>query len=317
MDVVRTNIEAIGGSVAISGSPGAGTTVRLQIPLTLAIMPVLLVACGAARYALPEAALVEILRIDASEGLGIESVHGAPVYRRRGELIPLVALADALAGVPTRALPGVAFVVVVALEGKKVGLVVDELHESEEIVVKPLGPLAMVPCFTGATVLGDGRVALIVDVARLVGELGSRGVNHGPVLEAVTTSTPQLLVVRGRTRRYGIPLGDVSRLEQFATAAIEQAGRMEVVQYHGGLMPLVRLGDPLAERATVVVYTGGGRPLGVVVESVVDVYDGAVDLDVATAMPGICGSAVIGGHTTDIVDVAAVVAAGGLFPELS
>jgi two-component system chemotaxis sensor kinase CheA len=242
------------------------------------------------------------------------------VFRRRGELIPLVGLADALAGVPPGHVATPAYVAVVAVDGHRLGLVVDDLHESEEIVVKPLGALITSPCFGGATILGDGRVALIIDVGRLASELGRRGrpARVDVVVPALAVaSSPPMLVVRGRERRYAIPLGDVCRLEQFAVTAIERAGRLEVVQYHGRLLPLVRLGDPSADRATVVVYSDHGHTLGVLVESIVDVFNGEVAIDVATAMPGVRGSAVIDGFATDIVDVAAVAAASGLYAEVS
>ena len=307
MDVVRTNIEAIGGSVQISGAKGEGTVILLKIPLTLAIMPVLLVGAGDQRYAIPEAVLVEILRIDPDEGkLGIEYVHGAPVYRRAGELIPLVELAEALAGFATHAVATPALVAVVSVDGAKLGLVVDDLFDSEEIVVTPLAAPISVSCFGGATILGDGRVALIVDVARLAQGLGVKAKARAATVAVAESAAPSLLVVIGRERRYAIPLGEVSRLAHVATSAIERAGRREVIQYDGRLLPLLRLGDPTSDRATVVVHRDR---IGLVVESIVDVFDGDLAIDEATAMPGVRGSMVIYGQSTDVVDVAALVEA--------
>ncbi len=317
MDVVKTNVEAIGGTVTVRSRFGEGTTIRIDIPLTLAIIPALLVSAGGQRYAIPEGALVEILRIDPEPGeIGVEYIHAAPVYRRRGELIPLAVVHDLLSGGPVGPVPLPAYVAVVAADGRKVGLVVDDLHDSEEIVVKPLGrQVHDIPLYAGATILGDGRVSLILDIRGLADAMGLS--TRRPALahqEAapMVSSKRALLIVKSRERRLALPLGEVSRLEEFAASAVERAGGFEVVQYRNGLMPVLRLGDGLAERVTVVVHSGAGRDIGLLVDGIVDVIDVEPAIDTTTATTGVRGSTVIFGHVTDIIDVAALAADAGL-----
>jgi two-component system chemotaxis sensor kinase CheA len=159
MDVVRSNIEKIGGQVDLASVPGDGTTLRITIPLTLAILPALIVESGGQRYAVPQAMLRELVRIDASHP--IEHVHDAPVFRLRGRLLPLIDLAAAVGDAPSQ---HPRLVMVIATDGVEFGLVVDHYHDSEEIVVKPLGRhLRDLTQYGGATILGDGGVVLIVD----------------------------------------------------------------------------------------------------------------------------------------------------------
>jgi len=317
MDVVKTNVEAIGGTVTVRSVFGAGTTVRIDIPLTLAIIPALLISAGGQRYAIPEGAIVEILRIepDAEAGeLGIEYIHGAPVYRRHGELVPLIVLADLLAQRPAHEVATPAYVAVVMADGRKVGIVVDDLHDSEEIVVKPVGkPVQGIPLYAGATILGDGRIALILDVRGLADEAGLT-THRAPQQVAVTAEAPRssVLVVRGRERRLALPLNEVSRLEEFAASSIERAGLLEVVQYRGRMLPLLRLADPMSDRVTVVVQCGGAREVGLLVDGIVDIVEIDSVVDTTSSTFGVHGSMVIHGMTTDLIDVAALAEQAGL-----
>ena len=173
MDVVKTNIEKIGGTVDVQSAVGAGTTFRIKIPLTLAIIPALTVRCDGDRYAIPQVSLVELVRLEGEDGSkGIEQISGAPVLRLRGSLLPLVHL-DTELGVGQgaadgRPAEGATFIVVLQAEDRQFGLVVDEVLDTEEIVVKPLGQqLKGISVYAGATILGDGRVALILDALAL------------------------------------------------------------------------------------------------------------------------------------------------------
>ena len=317
MDVVKTNVEAIGGTVTVRSRFGEGTTIRIDIPLTLAIIPALLVSAGGQRYAIPEGALVEILRIDPEPGeIGVEYIHGAPVYRRRGELIPLAVVHDLLSGRSIGPVQLPAYVAVVAADGRKLGLVVDDLHDSEEIVVKPLArQVHDIPLYAGATILGDGRVSLILDIRGLADAMGLSTRRSSPARQddaPMVSSRRALLIVKSRDRRLALPLGEVSRLEEFAASAVERAGGFEVVQYRNGLLPVLRLGDGLFERVTVVVHSGGGRDIGLLVDGIVDVIDVEHSIDTSTATTGVRGSTVIFGHVTDIIDVAALAAEAGM-----
>ncbi len=320
MDVVKTNIEKIGGSVDVRTVLGEGTTFKIKIPLTLAIIPALSVLCGGNRYAIPQINLIELVRVEASEtSAGIEFVHGAPVYRLRGRLLPIVDLRDVL-GAPNTA-NAVANVVVLQADDRQFGVVVDEIHETQEIVVKPLGQVvADIPLYSGATILGDGRVAVILDVLGLAQHAGIISA-HGeanPVhdfldpaeVRAPVEMTTLLLLGVGEGRRVALPLSDVARLEEFPLTSIEQSGHRSVVQYRGRIMPLVDLGTSLgyggwyqneSQPVSVVVYRHRGRDVGLIVGEILDIVQH--DLSGETTQ-----SIVIGDRVTDLFDVAGVVA---------
>ncbi|MBN9326533.1 MAG: chemotaxis protein CheA, partial [Cellulomonas sp.] len=258
MDVVRTKIESVGGSVDVESKPGIGTTWRLRIPLTLAIMPALTVECGEERFAVPQVNLLELVAVDDRNATSIEYVHSAPVYRLRGDLLPLVSLAHVLDGTtqadgsaPVLSVaPGSSAVIaVVASDDVRFGMVVDRVLDTEEIVVKALSPrLKSIGTYSGATVLGDGRVALILDVqglARraLVGEPESGlGRTRSTAAAAGASTARQVLVAGiGGGRRVAMPLASVTRLEQIPASLVGLVGGREVVQYRGAILPLVRL----------------------------------------------------------------------------
>jgi two-component system, chemotaxis family, sensor kinase CheA len=330
MDVVKKNIERVGGAVDIQSDRGRGTSVRVKIPLTLAIVPALMVRCAGNRYAIPQAGLVELVRIGEDQvGTLIEYVEQCPVYRLRGQLLPLVYLRAQLkladSGQETG---GSVFLLVLQAEGRQFGLVVDEILDTEEIVVKPLGKeLKGLTVYVGATIMGDGRVALILDVmgiARRVGLLnehssGRASEQESHAMAAASARQSLLLVGVGEGKQAAITLASVARLEEFAEQNIERAGNSEVVQYRGEIMPLVDVvkglggaGSGSGGARRVVVYALDGRNYGLVVERVVDILDCEVKLHRATNQPGILGSAVVQSRVTDFLDVAALVASSGV-----
>ena len=323
MDVVRTKIEAIGGSVDIESTVGAGTVWRLRIPLTLAIMPALTVACGAERYAVPQANLLELVALD--ERNAVEYVHSAPVYRLRGELLPLVSLSEVLGVGATAAEPGV--IAVVQSDETRFGLLVDHVLDTEEIVVKALSPrLKAIGVYAGATVLGDGRVALILDVQglarRALAAAASDGLRQRAAVVAAAAEVEQVLVASiGGGRRVAMPLRSVTRLETIPRESVELVGGREVVQYRGAILPLARLDRILGAGylegegpLQVVVHTGAGRSVGLVVESIVDILDDVAEEHSDVGDPGLLGSAVLGEHVTELLDVrAAILAADPAF----
>jgi two-component system chemotaxis sensor kinase CheA len=326
MDVVRTNIERIGGTVDVQSRPGAGSVMRIRIPLTLAIIPALIVNAAGDRYAIPRVSLVELVRLDGERArTGIEQLYGAPVYRLRGKLLPVVELGEVLGVEPARTAPReVVHLVVLQAGDQQLGLVVDEIHDSEEIVVKPLGPyLAGLTAFAGATIMGDGRVALILDVpglaaeARVVTSLGQRSAaeaarDDGPRAER----QPLLVCGVGERTRLAIPLAQVARIEEFPRASVERGGDHDVVQYRGDILPLLRIAQLLKLRRreaagatgplTVVVYADGGRSVGLVVDQVLDIVEQAVTIRRRSRRRGVTGSIVVQERVTDVLDVRAL-----------
>ncbi|NAZ76720.1 chemotaxis protein CheA [Kineococcus sp. T13] len=330
MDVVKTNIERIGGSVDVESVVGHGTVWRLRIPLTLAIVPALTVECAGQRYAMPQVNLLELVSLDTERmSKAIEDVGGAKVYRLRGALLPLIRLEEALelkrpaeAEMPTNLV-----IAVLECDGRRFGLVVDRVLDTEEIVVKPLsGVLKAIGSYAGATILGDGRVSLILDVQSLARRtMRSDGIEHAAAAAAATTAATgegqRLLVVGlGDNRRVAIPLDVVTRLEEFKTESIERVGRREVVRYRGEILPLVRLSHHLGggsrgarsagevDAVPGVVYSARGRSVAIVVDEIVDIVagqDARSDIDDA----GLVGSAVIRDRVTELLDVRAAILA--------
>ncbi len=335
MDVVKTNVEKIGGTVDVQSTAGKGTTVKIKIPLTLAIIPALMITSGGERFAIPQVSLLELVRMESGEsGKGIEMVHGAPVYRLRGRLLPLVYLNRELQLAQGSADPKedcAANIVVVQADGQEFGLVVDEITDTEEIVVKPLGKqLKGITAYSGATIMGDGRVALILDILGLAqraqvisareSALADKEQGKTASKEEVARDHQALLVVQcGEHGRMAIPLSLVARLEEFPSSAIEMAGAQEVMQYRGQIMPLIRLSRVIAgatqETATtgvearlqVVVYAEAGRSVGLVVDRIVDIVDEKLVVQTPAQRRGVLGSSVVQKRVTDLLDVPSVV----------
>ncbi|MCZ2823084.1 MULTISPECIES: chemotaxis protein CheA [unclassified Modestobacter] len=329
MDVVKTNIESIGGTIEVESVPGRGTCTRLRIPLTLAIVPALTIECAGDRYAIPQISLQELVALDAEKAAAaVEEVGGASVYRLRGELLPLVHLADVL-GLPSDRHDGHVVIAVLRSEGRRFGLVVDRVINTEEIVVKAVGgQMKAIGLYSGATVLGDGAVALILDVQALArralrAETAER--QEARVAASVTIAVQErqrmLLAAIGGGRRVAIPLDTVTRLEQVRSETVERVGSREVVQYRGAILPIVRLdrhlgafGDTERETLEVIVYADHGRSVAIVVEEILDIVDGEASVHSDIDDLGLLGSAVIGDRVTELLDVrAAILAADPAF----
>ncbi len=324
MDVVKTNIEKIGGTVDIQSAVGVGTTLKIKIPLTLAIIPALVVTCGGLRYAIPQVSLVELVRLEREHGQLIEDIQGVPVYRLRGNLLPLVYLHQEL-GVEARGHSDAINIVVLQADQRQFGLVVEGISDTEEIVVKPLGKqLKGITAYAGATIMGDGKVALILDAmglaqkAHVVAE-GSKSVeseNPGGADDSRAGERHTLLIFStGENTRMAVPLSMVARLEEFGRDQIEYSGGKEVVQYRGEIMSLINLEDvlghnfPNSENNTmqVIVYSGGGRCVGVRVGAIIDIVEETFSIKTGTGGLATLGSAVIQGKITDLLDVEGVI----------
>ncbi len=327
MDVVKTNIEKIGGTVDLQSQQGFGTTIKIKIPLTLAIIPALIVTSDSDRYAIPQVNLLELVRLDAEQTKkGIEWIQGAPVYRLRGRLLPLVYLRNEL-GMQGTAAPNAdeaTNIVVLRADDRQFGLVVDHINDSEEIVVKPLSKqLKNVSVYSGTTIMGDGRVALILDVMGLASSSKViSGVRDRSVSETFERSssnrcemTTLLVLGVGPDRRFALPIDQVTRLEKIALDKVERADHQEVVQYRGEILPLIRLSETLGVESNaqgeqlmdVVVYTEATRSVGLVVDRIVDIVETELSATRAAHRAGLTSSAVIQGHVTDLLDLPAVI----------
>lgn len=335
MDVVKTNIERIGGTVDIHSLPGQGTTLKIKIPLTLAIIPALNVSSAGDRFAIPQVSLLELVRLDGEAARAqIEMVYGAPVYRLRGRLLPLISLAHVL-GVEADfgGGPGqqreVVNIVVLQADEQAFGLVVDDINDTEEIVVKPLGKqLKGISAFAGATIMGDGRVALILDVlglaqkAAVVSDAGRRRTtDNAEVRSAEAGERHTLLLFRlGAERRMAIPLNMVARLEEFPRNSVERSEAHQVVQYRGRLLPLIQLTELLGESVgaehpdplQVVVYRHEGCDVGLVVGNILDIVEQNLTVHRRDHGGAISGTAVIQGKVTDLLDIHAVIEGAGV-----
>lgn len=315
MDVVKTNIENIGGAVSVDSTPGEGTVWRLTIPLTLAIIQALTVDCGEQRYVVPQVAVLELVFIDGNS-TKIEYASGAPVYRLRGKLLPLVRLDRAL-GLEVGGDQGV-YIMVLQADGRRFGLVVDRVLNTEEVVVKALNSrFKDIGLYAGATILGDGKVGLILDVSslarrsHLAADADRKGTDASSRATAGTGNGERLLVTAVGERRVAIPLDTVTRLEEFPRDRIEHAGSREVVQYRGQILPLVRLShllgaygeEPEGDTVSVVVYSEGGRSVALVVDRIVDIAENSTTARRDAEEDGLVGTAVIQQRVTELLDV--------------
>ena len=327
MDVVKTNIEKIGGTVEVHTRTGQGTTVKMKIPLTLAIIPALMVTSGGEHFAIPQVSLLELVRVENQNAeKNIEEVQGAPVYRLRGQLLPLLYLNHELKLPSAATADGAVNIIVLQADGEQFGLVVDQVNDTEEIVVKPLGKqLKKIHVFAGATILGDGRVALILDVrglgqsAGIIDEHREQRESTPDYDERLANSGAQKLALlifeAGNSGRMAVELASVARLEEFPPDRVERAGEREVVQYRGQIMPLIDVSRAMGAAASedhearsdrklqVLVYTGNGKRVGLVVDQIIDIAEESLVIDHPAHGPGVRGSAVIQKKVTDLLDV--------------
>jgi len=377
MDVVKTNLDKLGGIIDIDSELGKGSTIRIKLPLTLAIIPCQIVMTGNERYAIPQVNLEELLRIPADHVKDrIERVGDAEVVRLRGNLLPLIKLSEVIGtesvfldpetgerrpdrrktlsdrrskesplsgdanaakeapeDAPQRSgerryhANSALNIVVVSTGAMKYGLVVDELHDSEEIVVKPLGrDLKKCKGYAGATIMGDGRVALILDVANLAQMAGLTSLEGSDRASELAEQSRRaileqkdrqsLLVFRSaEEEQFAAPLNMVERIEKIKASDIETVGGKRVIRYRGGSLPLfsvdeVAMVQPLAdvEDLLVIVFIVAGRETGLLAIGPVDAIEFSLDVDGQTLkQSGIMGSAIINDHTTLMVDVYEIV----------
>src|SRR5580704_13553794 len=314
MDVVRSNIEQIGGTVDLKSVSGAGTTFTIKIPLTLAIVSALIVEAGGERFAIPQLSVLELVRAGNGGEHRIEHIKDAPVLRLRNKLLPLIRLKEVLRLGACDNENG--FVVVMQAGNQVFGVVVDGVFHTEEIVIKPMSSkLRHIPVFSGTTILGDGSVIMIIDpngVAQALGRTVTTGHPDNPELENREDDSDadaiSLLVFRaGSPQPKAVPLSLVTRLEEIDCRKIEASDGRHLVQYRDQLMPLLRIDGEMDLKKDgvqpILVFSDHGRSMGLVVDEIVDIVEERLDIEVASDRPGVLGFAVIKGATTEIVDV--------------
>lgn len=324
MDVVKTNIEKLGGSVDVETQVGSGTVVNITMPLTLAIIPSLLVRSRNERFAIPQVNIAELVRVRPDEvRKRIGRVKRSEVLRLRGSLLPLIRLSRVLGWQEEEADDGKADkainVIVVESGSQRYGIIVDGLHDSEEIVVKPLGRhLKNCQCLAGATVLGDGHVALILDVPGIAARMDlqvpdDRREENSASRDIVTESDAQslLLFTNHPDEQFAVPMELISRIERVQAGQIDAMAGQELLQFRGATLPLVSLerivnAKPRLDqtRLYVAVFTAAGREMGLIIPEIIDIRTVCAKIDPTTLHErGVMGSLVIGEQAIRLVDV--------------
>jgi two-component system chemotaxis sensor kinase CheA len=316
MDVVRTNIDQIGGTIDVKSVAGEGSSVTIKIPLTLAIVSALIVEAAGDRFAIPQLSVVELVRARANSEHRIERIKDTAVLRLRNKLLPLMHLKKLLEiDDGSSSDPENGFIVVTQVGSQTFGIVVDGVFHTEEIVVKPMSTkLRHIAMFSGNTILGDGAVIMIIDPNGIAKALGASGAASHEITDenaalranAAEQLTSLLVFRAGSSQPKAVPLGLVTRLEEIATDKIELSNGRHMVQYRDQLMPLVQMaGVNVATTGAqpILVFADDGRSMGLVVDEIIDIVEEKLNIEVAGGEAGILGSAVIKGQATEVIDV--------------
>ncbi|WAC47723.1 chemotaxis protein CheA [Asticcacaulis sp. SL142] len=313
MDVVRTNIEQIGGQIDLVSVTGQGTTFTIKIPLTLAIVSALIVGAGRQKFAVPQTSVMELVRTGPNAEHRIEKINDALVLRLRDKLLPLVQLG------PTMQLEAAqsedpTFVMVIQVGERRYGLVVNDVLDTEEIVVKPLaGILRSVQAFSGATILGDGSVVLILDPNALSEYAGNiideKSAEDGDIVVASveTEKVAMLLFKAGAGAPKAVELEHITRLEHIEVEKIERMDGRAALQYRGKLMPILNVSEGSGLMAEgiqpLLVFTGEGYAMALAVDEIVDVVEDSLSIELSPDRQGVRGTAVVAGRACEILDV--------------
>jgi two-component system chemotaxis sensor kinase CheA len=316
MDVVRTNIDQIGGTIDVKSVAGEGSSVTIKIPLTLAIVSALIVEAAGDRFAIPQLSVVELVRARANSEHRIERIKDTAVLRLRNKLLPLMHLKKLLKiDDGSSSDPENGFIVVTQVGSQTFGIVVDGVFHTEEIVVKPMSTkLRHIDMFSGNTILGDGAVIMIIDPNGIAKALGASGAaaheisdeNAASRASAAEQLTSLLVFRAGSAQPKAVPLGLVTRLEELATDKIELSNGRYMVQYRDQLMPLVQMEGVSVQTSgsqPILVFADDGRSMGLVVDEIIDIVEERLNIEVAGSRDGILGSAVIKGQATEVIDV--------------
>jgi len=319
MDVVRSNIELIGGNVDVRSVPGKGSTFVIKIPLTLAIVPALIVEVAQERFAIPQLAVVELVRIQPGSEHKIERIKNAPVLRLRDKLLPIVHLGRMLGRASEQEETELesGFIAVMQVGNQTFGVIVDAVFHTEEIVVKPMSSmLRHIGMFSGSTILGDGTVIMIVDpngvaqsaASTVDAALSEAAADIAAQLEGIDSTVSMLLFRAGSSDPKAVPLSLVTRLEEFEVDKVEHSSGRPILHYRGALIPLV-YADHMMEPKTegtqpMLVFSDNGHTMGLVVDEIVDIVEERLEIELPSDTSGMLGSAVLAGKATEVLDVA-------------
>ena len=317
MDVVRNNIDQIGGAIDVKSVEGVGLSFTIKIPLTLAIVAALIVESAGERFAIPQLSVVELVRARAGGDHRIERIKETTVLRLRDKLLPLARLSRLLGTDDGAADVETGFIVVTQVGSQTFGIVVDSVFHTEEIVVKPMSSkLRHIAVFSGNTILGDGAVIMIIDPNGIAQSLGSTVTSQMAAADAVQTvessdaaeASTSLLVFRaGSSQPKAVPLSLITRLEEIDARKIELSNGRHMVQYRGQLMPLISLSADAGVKGEgaqpLLVFSDGRRSMALAVDEIVDIVEDNLAIQVAGGTPGVLGSAIVKGHATEIIDV--------------
>jgi two-component system, chemotaxis family, sensor kinase CheA len=316
MDVVRANIQSIGGAVCLNSAKGKGTTVTLRIPLTLAIAPALILSCGRSRFAVLQMAVVEVVGVGEGFEHQIQFLHGAPVLRLRGDALPLVDLAETLDLDRARDEPRRdGFAVILRVGGVRFGLLVEAIADVQEVVIEPLaGLLARIGVFSGQTILGDGGVVLILDPAAIVDSKGLDNAGESSSENAVATIEPMrektriILLRAGSGALKALPLSLVMRIEEATADRFVASGDGYLMLHEGRLLPIIPAAADIrleeSRAYPVLILAGAGQAVGLIAEEIIDVAEEALNFQKKGADPSLIGTISLDGRIVDVLDVA-------------
>ncbi|MBI4783092.1 MAG: chemotaxis protein CheA [Oscillatoriophycideae cyanobacterium NC_groundwater_1537_Pr4_S-0.65um_50_18] len=322
MDVVRSNLELVNGTIDVRSQVNVGTTFRIKIPLTLAIVSALLISSGNERFAIAQTNIQELVRLEGQQISQIETLYDVPVYRLRETLLPLVYLNSVLQLTDEVATSEVAYIVVIQADEYQFGVVVDAIDDVQEIVVKPLGKqLKELAVYAGATILGDGQIALILDAVGLarqsnvIAQFQKRLSAIAPEIESDALNQQLILLIEGPQRsRMGIPMLAAVRLETFLSSNLERVGNQDLVRYRDQILPLIDLqqvfGGSVPEReelSVVVVALSASHNVGIIVDRILDIVEDSLSFKGAATRPGVSFCASIQDQVTEILDIDAIV----------
>lgn len=318
MDVVRTNIEKIGGTIELKSTEGKGTTFFIKIPLTLAIVSALIVESGDERFAIPQISVLELVRASGDSMHKIEYINQTPVLRLRDRLLPLLHLNKILGFEEDGHDESDDFIIITQVGDFTFGIVVDRVFDTEEIVVKPVAPILRdLTVFSGNTILGDGTVIMILDPNGIANEasdamtdMGDQGADESDETAIATVDDKEAILLfraGGETKR-AVPLSLVSRLEEFDVEKIEISEGKKMVQYRGKLMPLVMINDDYEikteGRQPMLVFTDDDKAMGIIVDEISDIKEDSINVELSSTKVGQLGTAIIDGDATEVIDIA-------------
>ncbi len=333
MDVVRTNIEAIGGVVDLESKYGEGTVFKIKIPLTLAIIPALVVMNGSRNYVIPQSSINGLIRLKGEEIKKIENIQGIPVYRLRGDLIPIIYLSDCVQEPRKKEEEDFEdsklYIVIVRVENERFGLVVDKIKDHQEIVVKPMGSqLKDIEIYAGASIIGNGDIALILDTAGIAKEMVSKDTKKLSEEKSeddglLSGDGSMYLMVEGPNHnRMAIEYESVIRLEKVERKSIESLADRDVLKYRGSILQLIYLSkffniedESHEESLNVVIYNYKGEEIGIVVNKIMDIVTEEIKVKKENPRKGVKFLALLQKETTEILDVDKVVEGSKIFEE--